>query len=101
MEQDRYDRALHKVKRMKRFYIHALVYVVVNSILIIESIQELGPDESFWDLKNFSTVFFWGIGLMAHGLSVFLPDIIMGKDWEERKVKEFMEKEKGTQNKWQ
>jgi hypothetical protein len=47
----------------------------------------------------FSTAIFWGIGLMAHALSVFLPSMIIGKDWEERKIKQLMEKEK--QNKWE
>jgi hypothetical protein len=50
-------------------------------------------------MRNFSTAFFGGIGLAAHGLSVFLPSLIMGKDWEEKKIKELMEKEKN--NKWE
>jgi hypothetical protein len=27
-------------------------------------------------------------------MSVFLPNILMGKDWEERKIKQYMEEEK-------
>jgi hypothetical protein len=45
------------------------------------------------------TAFFWGIGLLAHGLSVFVPNWIMGQNWEDRKIKEFIEKEKA--NKWE
>jgi hypothetical protein len=45
------------------------------------------------------TAFFWGIGLVAHGFSVFVPQWFLGNDWEERKIKEIMEKEK--QNKWE
>ena len=41
----------------------------------------------------------WGIGLLAHGLSVFVPNWIMGQNWEDRKIKEFIEKEKA--NKWE
>ncbi|MBT8188621.1 MAG: 2TM domain-containing protein, partial [Croceitalea sp.] len=32
----------------------------------------------------------WGIGLIAHGLNAFGYNPILGKDWEERKIKEFM-----------
>ena len=39
-------------------------------------------------------LFFWGIGLVAHGLSVFVPQFVLGKDWEERKIRELMEKNK-------
>jgi 2TM domain len=51
------------------------------------------------ELRQFSTAFFWGIGLAAHGLSVFMPTMILGKDWEDKKIKELMEKEKN--NKWE
>jgi hypothetical protein len=36
---------------------------------------------------------------VAHGLSVFLPSMILGENWEEKKIKELMEKEKN--NKWE
>ena len=58
------------------------------------------PGETYFQFKNFMTAFFWGIGLLAHGLTVFVPNWIMGQNWEERKIKEFMEKEKNNQNQW-
>jgi predicted RND superfamily exporter protein len=68
-------------------------------MIIIVNVQNLDEGESFFKFKTFSTALFWGIGLAAHGLSVFLPSLIMGKDWEEKKIKELMEKEKN--NKWE
>ena len=35
----------------------------------------------------------WGIGIVIHGLTTF-PFGIFGKEWEERKIKEYMEKDK-------
>lgn len=90
----KYEQAIARVKRIKSFYTHALVYVVVNIMLVIVNIQNLDVGESYFQFKNFQTLFFWGIGLLAHGMSVFLPNIIMGKDWEERKIKQYMEEEK-------
>ena len=98
-EQERYDRAKKRVKKISGFYSHALVYVVINLIVVVINIQQLDAGESYFHWKNFVTLFFWGIGLFAHGLSVFLPYAILGKDWEERKIKEFMEKER--QSKWE
>jgi len=37
--------------------------------------------------------------LVAHGLSTFGGEIFFGSDWEEKKIKELMEKEKSS--KWQ
>ena len=98
-DQIRYEVAVKRVKKLKGFYTHALVYVVINIMIVIINIQNLEPGESYFQFRNFLTAFFWGIGLLAHGLSTFLPYIILGKDWEERKIKELMEKEKA--NKWE
>lgn len=95
----KYQQALKRVKRIKGFYTHLMVYIVVNVGLLIAKYVNSHSEDNFWEWQTFNTVFFWGIGLVAHGLSVFMPGMIMGKDWEERKIKEFMDKEK--QNKWE
>ena len=88
----KYQEAAKRVKKIKGFYTHLTVYIVVNTMIIIVNVQNLDEGESFFKFKTFSTALFWGIGLAAHGLSVFLPSLIMGKDWEEKKIKELMEK---------
>lgn len=93
-EEIRYKEAQKEVKRIKGFYTHAIVYVVINIMVFISNAREIPADESIFQWRTLMTPFFWGIGLLAHGLSVFLPNLILGKDWEERKIKEFMEKEK-------
>lgn len=93
----KYQQALKRVKRIKGFYMHLMVYIIINIGLLI--VNNNNSTENFWRWQNFSTVLFWGIGLLAHGMSVFMPALLMGKDWEERKIKELMEKEK--QNKWE
>lgn len=93
-EDAKYYEALKRVKRIKGFYTHAIVYIVVNLMIVVINIQDLGEGESYFQWQNFITAFFWGIGLLAHGLSVFLPGMILGNNWEERKIKEFMEKDK-------
>lgn len=89
-----YQQAKERVKKIKGFYTHALVYLIINTMLFIGNIQKIGVNESIFVLKNFSVAILWGIGLMAHGLSVFLPGFLLGKNWEERKIIELMEKEK-------
>jgi hypothetical protein len=68
-------------------------------MFIIVNIQELGPGESYFQWRNFSTLGFWGIGLLVHAFSVFLPTALLGKNWEEQKIKQLMEQEKN--NKWE
>ncbi len=90
----RYLSVKKRVKKIKGFYIHLLVYLVVNVMIIFINIHNLKPEESYFRFENFFTAFFWGIGLLAHGLSVFLPNFILGPDWEEKKTRELMDKYK-------
>jgi 2TM domain len=97
---ERYNLAYKRVKRIKGFYVHALVYVLVNLFIILSSYNKISFDSAdFFRWETFSTAFLWGIGLTAHGLSVFGRNIFFGQNWEEKKIKELMEKEKSE--KWE
>lgn len=91
--------AKKRVRDLKGFYTHLLVYVVINLFIIAVQIK----GEPFWKAlgqpETYYTPFFWGIGLIAHALNVFGPPFFLGSDWEERKIKELMEKEK--RQKWE
>jgi len=101
-QEAQYDRAFKKVKRIKGFYIHLIVYVLVNIGLILMRIQYFNKiDTNFWSWQTFNTCFFWGIGLVAHGASVFGRDIFLGKDWEERKINQFLKEENEKKQKWE
>ncbi len=99
IEEAKYHEALKRVKRIKGFYVHLMVYIVVNAGILVASYNNRDVNENFWMWQTFNTVFFWGIGIVAHGLSVFMPGFLLGKDWEERKINQLMEKEKN--NKWE
>ena len=87
----KYLEAQKRVKTLKGFYIHSAVYLLVNLFIIGQSVQR---GSSLSDLDNYWTAIFWGVGLLGHAISVFLPNIIMGKDWEEKKIRELMNKNK-------
>jgi hypothetical protein len=67
MEKDNlYRRAAARVEALLAFYRHAMIYVLVNSFLVILNLIR-SPDH-FWSKWS---IFGWGIGLLAHGLSVY------------------------------
>ncbi|MGX7668325.1 2TM domain-containing protein [Flavobacterium pedocola] len=98
---ERYQAAEKRVKRIKGFYSHLLAYLIVNIMIVFLNINDLKPGESYFRFENFFTAFFWGIGLLAHGVSVFGHHLIFGKSWEEKKIKEFMKKEQQQHDKWE
>lgn len=89
----RYTMAFRKMKRIKGFYVHLLVYVIFNIIIIFTNNQNATAAE-FWQWNTFSLAFLWGIGVAAHAMSVFGRDLLFSKNWEERKIREFMERAK-------
>lgn len=93
-KEEAFLRAKKKLDKLKGFYWHLAAYVVVNIFLMIMVITNIDVDESFWQFETFATAIFWGIGLAFHAMGVFGPDLLFGKGWEKRKMKEFMDKDK-------
>jgi len=95
-KEDAYLRAEKRIKELKGFYSHAFFYVVINLFLIGMVAFNSGSD--LWSFGTFSTAFFWGIGLSFHALGVFGKNALFSKSWEERKVREYMQKD---ETKWE
>jgi len=87
IEEKRYLKAKERVEAIKGFYGNLLAYCIVIPFL--------------WWLNYRTTDFLWaifptlgwGFGLTAHGLEAFGYNPLWGKRWEEKKIKELMEKE--------
>ena len=95
----RLQRITKKVKSIKGFYKHLTAYILVNLFLVALKYFQIENGEIFFELSTFSTAFFWGIGLAFHAANVFGKNVFLGDDWEEKKIKEFMDKNQNT--KWE
>lgn len=89
-------RAQRKVERLKGFYNHITIFIIVNIIIIsIRVYGNLDSRESFiaelFTLRTLSTFIVWGAIVSLHGFSVFVLPKILGYDWEERKIEQLME----------
>lgn len=91
-EEDRYLRAKKRLNQIKGFYWHLFWYIIINVMIGVVIYKNLEPGQTlnFW---NMSTAFFWGIGLVAHWAAVFGRNLLFSKSWEERKIREFMDKD--------
>jgi len=87
-EENKYQKAKERVEVIKGLYIHLIVYVVVN--LILFSINMIFSPANLWFLWPLMG---WGIGVAFHVFTVFGFGFMFGADWEERKIRELMEKE--------
>lgn len=83
----RYQKAKERVEAVKGFYGNLVSYLIVIPFLIW-----LNTRTSDFPWVIFPMLF-WGIGLVTHGLEAYGHNPLWGKRWEERKIREFMEKD--------
>ncbi|MGB3150344.1 MAG: 2TM domain-containing protein [Maribacter sp.] len=80
----KYRRAKKRVEAIKSFYNHLLAYCIVIPFLAWVN----------YNITSFPWVLFpaigWGIGLVGHWANAYGYNPILGKDWEERKIKDLM-----------
>lgn len=90
-QENAYYKAKQRVKEIKEFYGNLISYCVVIPFLIFINYYTYWEFQWFW-----FPLFGWGIGLTIHGFSVFG----YGSDWEERKIRELMEKDSQQTKSW-
>jgi len=71
-----------------------MCYCIVIPTLV--TINLIYTPDYYW---FFYSMFGWGTGLTFHALGVFDNNLVMGRKWEERKIKELLEKEKSKEHK--
>ncbi len=103
-EESTYQKARRRVKSVKGFYDHLFAYIVINIMIvffrkyIIDFVNNKtgNVNEGFieWlDWNILLTPAIWGIGLLIHALFVFKIKGNAIKNWEERKIQEYMQQE--------
>lgn len=83
-----YARARKQVQELREFYMHLGMYVTV--ILGLFLINILANPRELWFLWP---AIGWGVFVLYHGATVWLEGGI-GRRWEERKTRQFMERER-------
>jgi len=95
-KQNKYRKARDRVFEIKKFYSDLISFIVVVTILAIVNYWT-----NEWRYAWFLWVVLgWGIGLIFHAMNTFRLNPFLNKEWEERKIKEFMKDDEQTP-KWE
>lgn len=90
-----YLKAKKRVGEIKSFYSSLIAY-----ILFILFLAGLNYYTNEWRNPWFLwAAFGWGIGLLFQGMKAFRGFSLFGRDWEEKKIKKFMEQEEPRNDK--
>ncbi len=88
INEKRFERAKKRVDELKGFYVHFTIYLIMLPVFIyLNFISTSYP----WALFP---IIGWGLGLTGHAMEVYRYNPFLGKDWEERKIRELMKKDK-------
>ncbi len=95
-QESKYHRAAARVATIKKFYGKLGSFLLFGTLFLGLNYYTNGLRHP-WFLW---IVGFWGLGIVIEAFKVFGTDILFGKNWEERKIKEEMNKEENNRSTW-
>lgn len=88
ISEKKYSLAREQVEKLKGFYIHLTIYLMFIPVFIwLNYISNAGFPWAIFPIGG------WGFGVMGHAAETFNYNPFFGKDWEERKIREYMDKD--------
>ena len=88
ISEKKYKLAKKRVEKLKGFYIHLGIYIIcVPGFIYLNFLSEAGFPWAIFPIVG------WGIGITSHASETFNYNPFFGKKWEERKIRELMEKD--------
>ncbi|GGK20341.1 histidine kinase [Yeosuana aromativorans] len=90
-----YLRARKHIDDLKEFYYGIISYCLVIPFLIFINYKTYWGFQWFW-----FPMIGWGIGLVINAFKVYVSEGVFGRDWEERKIKQFMKSEDDQDTRW-
>lgn len=83
----RFNRAKKRVEAMKSFYMNVLAYCIVIPILAYINYRTTSFPWAIFPAIG------WGVGLIGNWICASGYNPILGRVWEERKIREYMERQ--------
>ena len=93
-----YLRAKKRIENIRKFYKHLVTYLVINLIISSFKISRYYSEgdnlsDIIFNVDNLSVWVVWGIFLLFHAYRTFSKGAFLGSDWEEKKIREIMNKD--------
>lgn len=87
MESELLELARKRVKKIRNFYIHLLIYSVVMVFYVLNAFN-LSP---FGSVNRYILIF-WTLIIVIKAINIFITEVVFGKKWEERNIRKITER---------
>ncbi len=88
ISEKKYRLAKKRVEKLKGFYLHLAIYMLFVPVFIyLNYISQAGFPWALFPIVG------WGMGVSGHAAETFNYNPFFGKSWEERKIRELMDKD--------
>jgi hypothetical protein len=96
-EKELLELAKKRVKELKDFYIHLFIYAIGVTIYILKTYYSF--PFNFFPIRhiNWFVMAIWTFFLVAQAFRIFFSEVVFGKKWEDKKVKEILSKKSEKQ----
>lgn len=91
---EEYQYAKNRVAEIKGFYGNFISFCITMAFLIFINLKY--SPEHIWFHWPFLG---WGLGVFLHAMKVYNFIPFLGKEWEEKKIKQYLNQEQITKNK--
>jgi hypothetical protein len=81
------EAAKRRATELQGFFIHVIVYVVINGGLFAINAITRGAEGTWW---FYWPLMGWGIGLLIHAAVIYIG--VFSEDWRDRKAREIVER---------
>lgn len=91
---DEYIKAHKKVKMLRGFYLHIFAFILISITMILCFLFiEVFNNTEFLRWLLATIIITWAVGLLIHGWSILGTRLIFNKDWEDKKIKKYLQDE--------
>ncbi len=101
------ENAEKRVKELKGYYSHIIIFVIVNGMLYLlqtgvlnSFLPEAFPKESYYYDWITSNILIWGLILLVHTLILLRHKFTFFKKWEDRQIQKYIDEDRSKVDKY-
>lgn len=99
MQSDLERLAQKRVRKIRRFFVHLLLYSIGVVLFVMKECFNTSFNFPPLQYMNWFFMACWTFFIALQGLKLFMKEVMLGKNWESKKIEEILASESNNQKK--